>query len=94
MSGRIVIRMSGGTFLGCAALLVLAAKLFGFLDVEWLWLLAPIWLPVATLTSAVVLAFVIGALAVGVIAIVDGVRARKRAAMLTGEIRNDRRGAA
>ena len=51
--------LSGGSFMLLLALLFIALKLTGHIDWSWIWVLSPLWIPVA-LTICIVGAVIVG----------------------------------
>lgn len=50
---------TGVSFLGLLAILFIGLKLAGHIDWSWLWVLAPLWGPVAVCLSVIVLAGIV-----------------------------------
>lgn len=51
-------KAGGVGFLGLLALVFITLKLTGFIDWSWVWVLAPLWIPVALVVGIVVITFV------------------------------------
>lgn len=56
---------SGGGigFLGLLAIVFITLKLIGTIDWPWIWILSPIWAPIAILIAIVIIAILIAAFA-------------------------------
>lgn len=74
MSTKVKVSNNSIGFAGCLTLLFIALKLTGYIDWSWLWVLAPIWLPlflvVVVMGAIVAVCFIHDV-------IVDGLRKRK-----------------
>jgi hypothetical protein len=53
----------GPGFMGCLALLFIYLKLTGYIDWDWIWVVAPVWIPLCIILfvlAVVLLALIIG----------------------------------
>jgi len=73
---KTIVNKNGIGFLGLLTVLFIGLKLTGFITWSWLWVVSPLWIPLALIVGILVIA----GLAVGVIHIVDAVddKLRKR----------------
>lgn len=63
----------GMGLLGWLTLIFAAAKVFGFSTMSWLWVFAPVWLPLSILLGL----WLFGALLLGIVAAIDHTTTRK-----------------
>ena len=61
------VRSGGVGFLGLLAVLFIGLKLTGVITWSWLWVLAPLWIPFAI----VLVIFLVGAILIGIEALLD-----------------------
>ena len=47
MSKEVVVKKSGISFLGLLTVLFVGLKLTNFITWSWIWVLAPVWIPIA-----------------------------------------------
>lgn len=78
----VTVRSSGGIgFLGLLTILFIGLKLGGVINWSWLWVLAPLWLPVAVLSAVSVFVLLVAfsfGIAAGLIKVLETRRKYRR----------------
>ena len=70
MDNNLNINLNGG-FLGFLTLIFITLKLCHIIDWSWMWVLAPLWIPLAVVFTLAVVVFVVGLIALIIKTIFD-----------------------
>lgn len=69
---------SGGIgFCGLLTIVFIVLKLTGFIDWSWLWVLAPLWLPLCLVLAVMVFVGIIALIVMGIAMLSDGKKSKK-----------------
>ena len=76
MSNQVVVKSRGVGFGGLLTILFICLKLCDVIDWSWLWVLSPLWIPLALFGGIAVGAFVIGLVCLTIAGIISSFRGR------------------
>ena len=70
MDNNLNINVNGG-FLGFLTLIFITLKLCHIIDWSWLWVLAPLWIPLSIVLAVAIVVFVVGLIVLIIKALLD-----------------------
>lgn len=79
-TSNVVVRNSGSSigFSGLLTLLFIGLKLGGVINWSWLWVLSPMWLPLAIVVTGFIIAAVVVFIVAGVVMFIDKITSKTK----------------